>query len=317
MVLGTVLVVLAVVGCAYWNPLWFATQQIRWTLRRAGVESRFVQVEGRRIHYFEAPARGGGPGRPLVLVHGLGGRGEDWSPMLAELAGRGFHVYAPDLLGYGRSERPDVSYSMAMEAGVVEGFMTAVGVPRADVAGWSMGGWVAMLLTLDYPERVDRLVVMDSAGVRFPATYDATLFTPTDVAGVHRLLGMLTPRTLPIPDFLARALVRSLAKSKWVIDRSLASMTGGADQLDGRLGSVRQPMLIVWGAQDALIPISAGEQIHRAVPQSRMAVMEGCGHLAPTECSKGVLGAMAEFLLAEPATTGGATIDRSPRGAGR
>ena len=91
----------------------------------------------------------------------------------AGLAAQGFHVYVPDLLGYGRSPKPDVDYSISLEEKTVVEFMQAVHVPRADVGGWSMGGWIAMKLALDHPEMVDRLVVYDSAGVYFPATLAA------------------------------------------------------------------------------------------------------------------------------------------------
>jgi len=113
-------VLLVVVGLAggitfYLEPIWVNDQVIRLHLRGQNVQSEYVDVDGYKIHYFEAvpPARlrvlGDGP--PLVLVHGLGSRGEDWSGMIPTLAAHGFHVYVPDLLGYGRSSKPDVDYS--------------------------------------------------------------------------------------------------------------------------------------------------------------------------------------------------------------
>ena len=103
--------------------------------------------------------------------------------MIPALAAKGFHVYVPDLLGYGRSPKPDVDYSISLEEQTVAQFMQAVHVARADVGGWSMGGWVAMKLALDHPEMVDRLVVYDSAGVYFPATFEPELFTPDGCCG--------------------------------------------------------------------------------------------------------------------------------------
>lgn len=75
----------------------------------------------------------------------------------------------------------------------------------------------------------------------------------------------------------------------------MTSMTNGRDLLDFRVHGIRQPMLILWGAQDELIPIKSGETIHKAVPQLHLAVVEGCGHLAPSECSRAVLKATVEF----------------------
>ena len=151
----------------YWNPLWVNDEMIRYRLWRAGVRSEYVDAGGYRIHTFEAAPPDGSAGIPLVLVHGLGSRGEDWEPMIPRLAAAGFHVYAPDLLGYGRSAKPDVVESVAVEEVMVVGFLDAVGVTRADFDGWSMGGWIAAKIALEHPEMVDRLVVDDSAGLTF------------------------------------------------------------------------------------------------------------------------------------------------------
>jgi pimeloyl-ACP methyl ester carboxylesterase len=257
---------------------------------------------GYRLHYFEA---GPANGRPLLLVHGLGARGEDWGAMIPALGAQGFHVYVPDLLGYGRSARPDVSYSISMEETVVEQFMQAVHVTRADVGGWSMGGWISMKLALDHPEMVNRLMVYDSAGTYFSASFGPELFTPSDVAGVRRLIAILTPHPRPLPDFVARAVLRKLQRNAWIVSRSTSAMISGRDLLDFKLHNIQQPMLIVWGAQDELIPLATGEMIHNSVTHSVLDVMDGCGHLAPAECSKPVIEGTLEFLKAEPPMQGG------------
>jgi pimeloyl-ACP methyl ester carboxylesterase len=300
------LVLLAVAAglVLYRCPLWVADQQTRFHLWRAGVKSDYIEVGGYRLHYFEAsPADGGGT--PLVLVHGLGARGEDWAAMMPALAAKGFHVYVPDLLGYGRSPKPDVDYSISLEEQTVAQFMQTMHVPRADVGGWSMGGWIAMKLALDHPEMVDRLVIYDSAGTYFPATFGPELFTPTDVAGVKKLMAILSPKPRPMPNFAAEAVVRKLQGNAWVVNRSTASMIRGRDLLDFRLYKISQPMLIVWGAQDELIPLSVGEAIHSGVSQSVLDIIAGCGHLAPAECARPVIEGTVEFLRAEPPMRGG------------
>jgi len=302
-VVAFLLLVVVVGGVIFYRyPLWVTDQHTRFHLWRRGVKSEYVEAGGYRLHYFEAGPR---DGTPLVLVHGLGARGEDWGAMIPALAAQGFHVYVPDLLGYGRSPKPDVSYSISLEEETVTQFMQAVHVPRADVGGWSMGGWVAMKLALDHPEMVDRLMVYDSAGVYFPATFAPDLFTPHDVAGVKELIAMLTPNPRNIPDFVAEAMVRKLQRNAWVVNRSTASMVAGRDLLDFRLHDISQPMLIVWGAKDVLIPLASGETIHRSVPQSVLDVIGGCGHLAPAECAKPVLEGTVEFLRSQPPMRGG------------
>jgi pimeloyl-ACP methyl ester carboxylesterase len=286
----------------YCFPLQMAEQMVRFHLWREGVRSEYVEAGAYRMHYFDA---GEASGTPLLLIHGLGARGEDWAPMIPAMAAKGFHVYAPDLLGYGRSAHPDVSYSISMEEAAVVQFMHAVHVKRADVGGWSMGGWVSLKLALDHPEMVDRLVVYDSAGIYFPATFGPELFTPNDVAGVRRLTAMLTPNPRKMPEFVAKAALRKLQANAWVIRRSMSAMTNGHDLLDFRLNNMQVPTLIVWGAQDALIPLSVGTMMHQDVPHSVLNVMEGCGHLAPALCSKPVVRSTVDFLRTQPPMQGG------------
>jgi pimeloyl-ACP methyl ester carboxylesterase len=116
---------------------------------------------------------------------------------------------------------------------------------------------------------------------------------------------MLTPNPRNVPDFAAEAMVRKLQRNAWVVNRSTASMVAGRDLLDFRLHNISQPMLIVWGAKDELIPLASGETIHRSVPQSVLDVIEGCGHLAPAECAKPVIEGTVEFLRAQPPMRGG------------
>ena len=285
----------------YRDPLAYFDDLVRFNMWKQHVQSRYVQVDGYKLHYLEARPPHGQAGVPLVLIHGLGGKSEDWSPMIPRLAAAGFHVYAPDLLGYGRSPHPDVDYSIALQVKIVTDFMAAENLAHADVGGWSMGGWVALKLAADQPALVDRLVALDAAGIYFPANFDASLFTPGDAAGVYRLLNRLTPTPMPLKPFIERAVVRRLNKNAWILDRSVDSMIGGRDLLDFKIQRITKPVLFVWGKQDALIPLAVGETMHRAVPGSSLLVVDDCGHLAPAECSTPIVKATARFLQADPA----------------
>ena len=292
------LLLVVILGVTFYaNPIGVADERVRFNLWRMDVHSHYILVDGYRIHYFEA---GPANGAPLVLIHGLGSRGEDWAPLLPPLAANGFHLYVPDLLGYGRSPTPDVDYSITSQSKLVADFMRAVGVPKADIGGWSMGGWVAAKLTLDHPDLVDRLILYDSAGIYFPATFDASLFTPIDRAGLTHLTEMLQPFSQPLPGFIAQAAIEKLQRGAWVITRSVNAMTSGRDLLDFRLSSIRKPTLLVWGSKDVLIPPSVGESMHHLIAGSSMTLIEGCGHLAPAQCVAPVLATTLQFLKAKP-----------------
>ena len=96
-----------------------------------------------------------------------------------------------------------------------------------------------------------------------------------------------------------------------MIDRSMTSMLTHKDALDQRLGGLKAPLLIVWGSNDGLIPLSVGQQMHALDAESELDVVEGCGHLAPATCSARVAKATVDFLKAEPAPAGGLrTLDK-------
>jgi len=282
-------------GVCYWRPWWVINGSIRAWLRWTGFRSRFVRLDSCRVHYYV-----GGRGKPLVLVHGLGALAESWAQVMIALARRGYQVYAIDLPGFGRSDRPDVDYSIAFQAETLRQFFDAQNLLNADLGGWSMGGWVALKFTLRHPERVRRIFVVDSAGLTFKPPFDLALFQPATIDQAQQLLGLLTPQAARIPRFVARDLVRQMRPTRWVVQRALNSMLAGSDLLDGKLSAIRIPALIVWGKQDAVIPLSCGEEMHRQMPQSLFAIIDGCGHMIPAECCGRLVMETLHFLEAEP-----------------
>jgi pimeloyl-ACP methyl ester carboxylesterase len=266
-----------------------------------GIHSEYMDIpfagSGRvRVHYFE-----GGSGDPVVLVHGLGGRAEDWANLMPLLVRDHHRIYALDLPGYGRSAWPrNASYSIAEESRAVEAFMDQLRLAHTDLAGWSMGGWIAMQVALDQPQRIRRLIIFDSAGITFNLNWNTALFEPDTPLKLHDLDDLLWPTPAPpVPGFIQHAIFRYVAQHGWVVRRNMESMLTGKALLDNRLGALKMPMLIVWGQQDHLIPVSVGEQIHRDVPQSEMEVFVGCGHLAAEQCA-GRLAPVVNGFIDEP-----------------
>jgi pimeloyl-ACP methyl ester carboxylesterase len=282
---------------AWRNPLWLVDREIDARLRLNGVHSEFVTVHGYKMHYLV-----GGTGRPLVLVHGLGSKAADWANLIPSLIAGGHRVYALDLLGYGRSAQPqDAGYSISDQAAMVEGFLDSQHLQQVDLAGWSMGGWIAMRLALQQPGRVRRLVLLDSAGLRFKLSFDPALFQPASPRDLAALEELLVPHPQPLPGFLAVAMLRRGNRIGWVIQRSLQSMMSGSDLVDGQLGSLTMPVLIGWGDQDRLIPLSVGYKLHALIPQSVLDIYGDCGHLAPGQCVGQVGPSVVDFLNAQPA----------------
>ncbi len=259
-----------------------------------GVESRTLTVDGYRVHYTVVGPR---DGPVVVLVHGLGGRAEDWRNLAPSLAKAGYHVYMPDLPGYGRSERPaGFSYSVRDEAAVVVSFMDALRLKQVDLGGWSMGGWIVQIVANEHPERVRRLILFDSAGLYEKPRWDTRLFTPQTPAELDQLDALLMPHPPRIPGFIARDILRVSRQYAWVIHRAMDSMLTGRDATDSFLPQLKMPVLIEWGAEDHITPLSQGEKMHQMIPQSKLEIITGCGHLAPVQCAAQAGPAMVAFV---------------------
>jgi len=142
---------------------------------------KYVDVSGYRLHYTEA-----GSGPPIILLHGLGADLRTWRLVTPVLARR-FHVYALDQLGFGQSEKPQISYRVGTLVDSLNGFLAAVRIDKASVVGNSLGGWVAAMFAATHPERLDKLVLVDAAG------YGAT---PSEM--IRDYLSQMIPRPWPL-----------------------------------------------------------------------------------------------------------------------
>lgn len=292
--LGLLLFIAVSGSVLYSHPTWVFGKIEELRLRIEGVESYQVLIDGHRIHYY---VRGPVDGEPVVLIHGLGGRSEDFANLAPHLVKAGYRVYTPDLLGFGQSEEPhNATYSIQDQADVVVGFFDAVGLRQVDLAGWSMGGWIAQKIAVDHPERVNRLILMDSAGLKMSPEWDARLFTPTTPDELDHLGAMLTPHPPAVPRFVALDMLRISANYAWVTKRALASMMTAKDVMDDDLPSLKMPVLILWGELDRITPVREGWVMHSLIPHSQLIVASGCGHSAPSSCTDRFGPEMINFL---------------------
>ncbi|PYQ27111.1 MAG: alpha/beta hydrolase [Acidobacteria bacterium] len=282
----------ALLALIYFRPLtlFFAARRVYLAL--IGMKSEFVQVGSHRIHYWV-----GGEGPPLVLVHGVAMRAEDWAPLLRTLA-KTHRVYAPDLLGYGDSDQPRGSdYSVATQSDIVRGFIDAMHLQQPDVAGISMGGWIAMKFASEHPERVKRLVLLSSAGLAYESTLTESSFSATTIAEQRASFALQSDLAPRLPDFILRDVIRHSKTKAWIVRASMRSMLTRADlPLDGKLQRVHMPVLIVAGTKDRIVPFDVAKRLHRELPQSQLVPLTGCGHLGAFECRRETIRAVTAFL---------------------
>ena len=258
--------------------------------------SHFVHIDGANVHYQEFGDRT----KPtLILIHGYTASVYVWHSSAPLLAESGLHVIAIDLLGFGYSEKPAwFDYSITSQARVIARFMNRLGIGRATLVGSSYGGAVAATLALDYPERVEKLVLVDAV------INDGVKNHPIlKLASVPGLGEMVTPFLVDSRRFLRRRMHGTLAKANHhLIDedrvnsvmrplkaadahRSLlaTSRNWHADRIERDAHLINQPTLILWGEEDTVIPAADGHTLHDSILNSRMVVLKDCGHVPPEE----------------------------------
>lgn len=279
--------------------------------RWARIEPRTVLIDGDRVAY-----RAAGKGPLLLLVHGMAGSSETWRHVMPALADR-FTVLAPDLLGQGQSDKPRGDYSLGAHANTLRDLMDTLGHERATVVGQSLGGGLALQFAYQFPERCERLVLVDSGGLGQEVTFYLRLLT---VPGFESIFPVFcTPRLRNagsrVASWLGRAGVRS-TPARQEIWRSYASLADAANRraffrslhevIDfggqavsalSRLWRAAQlPTLIVWGDRDPFIPVSHAVAAHEAIPGSRLEIFEGVGHYPHCEAPERFVEVLVDFI---------------------
>jgi pimeloyl-ACP methyl ester carboxylesterase len=279
-------------------------------LRPTDVETRTAQVHGRAVSYAE-----GGAGQLLLLIHGMAGTAENWQSVIEPLSLRN-KVIAPDFPGHGLSAPGGGDYSLGSLASGLRDLMLTLGHERATLVGHSLGGGVALQFTYQFPEMVERLVLVSSGGLgpdvspvlRAAALPGADLFIAA-TAGVGRQAGSVVGRGLSILGLRPSADVAEVARGYASLSdperrkaflATLRSVVGTEGQrvaaLDRLYLAEALPLQIVWGDGDPIIPVAHAEEAHRELPNSRLEIFAGVGHVPQLECPGAFIATLERFL---------------------
>jgi pimeloyl-ACP methyl ester carboxylesterase len=280
---------------------------------------RWVTVGGRRMNVVEL-----GSGPPVVFIHGLSGSWQNWLEQLPVFA-RDHRVIAFDLPGFGASEMPTEPITIAGYGRCVDALLDELGVGSAAVVGNSMGGFIGAELAIQFPARVERLVLVSAAGLTIEhqrnehvltvlrtldkrlAAYIGWVASRSDTfarrpRARQLLFGIIARRPDRLPGPLVAEQIRGSGKPGFV--PALDALTNYP--IRDRLGEIACPTLIVWGTQDKLVPVRDADDFERLIPNARKVVWPDTGHVAMLERPEAFNRLLAAFLAEEPGERVGA-----------
>jgi len=278
------------------------------------------------IHGHDMAFRQMGNGPVILLIHGLAGSSRTWDAVVPLLA-RDYTVFAPDLFGHGKSDKPAGDYSLGAHASSLRDLLSSLGIDQATVVGQSFGGGVAMQLSYQYPEICDRLVLVSSGGLGREVSWLLRLLA---APGMEYAMPVLFPRFVrdggnSVIQFLHRAGFRNervvegwrayasltQADNQMAFVRTLRSVVDVGGQsvsaMDRLYLAARIPTMIIWGDRDTVIPVSHAYTAHDVLPASRLEILEGAGHFPHVEEPLRFVELISDFMnTTEP---GGITAD--------
>ncbi len=301
----------AAVGAFVAAKLLLRPGDVEWEKHREAVFhsdfSRFIEVDGVRMHYQEV---GEADAPPMILIHGFAASNLVWSKVFLELAELGYRVIAPDLPGYGYSDKPrHLDYTIASQAQMVFSFLRRLGIDRPVLVGSSYGAAIAATIALDHAAMVEKLVLVGAVTNNKPTRYLLMRLFSSPLIG-----DILSPLVVGSRRLLRLRMKRVYDRHSWVLDerrvdaRHLPLRTRGAhraiirtvrhwdaERVSREAHLLMQPTLLLWGDTDREVPLRDGERLHEEIQHSRLLVFRDCGHLPQEEYPQAFTKVVSEF----------------------
>jgi len=270
-----------------------------------------TEIEGVRIHYLRA----GETGSALVLLHGgsADSASLSWRPTM-DLFSRSYRVFAPDLPGYGSSGKPEQNYTVEYYTRFLSRFVQHVGLKRFSLVGLSMGGHISLGFTLQFPSLVQRLVLVNSAGLGTQWHWQVLAKLMVKMPRLHnRVRKMGNRETIKLSlgkivhnrDMITEEVIDEIVENAAAHGAGRAwrsylenemNWSGFQNDLPARLAEITQPTLIIHGSKDRLIPVKWARNAHQLISDSSLCILEQCGHWPQREKPARFHEAVLEFL---------------------
>jgi pimeloyl-ACP methyl ester carboxylesterase len=245
---------------------------------KVGPVSRSYEFDGHKVAYF---VHGQGPS--VVIVHGIGGRKEDFLPVIEALAPN-FTLYAIDMVGFGESSKNSPTITIGLQVMAVQALLMQHGITKAHLIGNSLGAWVVAAFAAAHPGMVDRLVLIDAAGLKVTLSGPPPVnFAPDTVEDMHKLLvTVLDAPFAQTMEFAAQALAGFKAGGEAAtLGKLFASFGAAGNQdrpLDEILPELTSPTLVAWGANDRLFPPALADVVAAGIKDTRKVLIPNASH---------------------------------------
>ena len=239
------------------------------------IHSKQIKVGKLDIHYFT-----GGQGEPLVVIHGGGGGAGEWLQSVAELSEH-YRIYVPDLPGFGRSQMPDGNYGILEFVNFLEDFTHGLGLKRFHLVGHSVGGGIALHYAVKFPHKIAKLVLVNSMSLGKEIALWVSVLSSCVFC---RSLAVAAAAVLDAVKWLVNLVYAPLKfmnpfpRAKINLGAGMAMLQEQAEVLVNQFSQLMIPTLLVWGANDSIVPVSNAYNAARLIPDCQLHVFEGCGH---------------------------------------
>lgn len=270
--------------------------------------SHLTEVEGARVHYQEF---GDAQNPTLLLIHGFTASTYVWKTVAPVLAEKNFHVVAVDLLGFGYSEKPkSFDYSIDSQARMVVNLMNQLNVEKATFVGSSYGGAVSSVVALDFPERVEKLVLVGAvcndeaknhlllklASIRGVGEFISPFLVDSKRFLRHRMRHTISPAN---HHLITKERLEAVGRPLRAKDAHHSILNTArkwdANRIERDAHLIDKPTLLVWGEEDTVVPLRNGEKLYDAIENSRLVVLKNCGHVPPEENPECFVDIVLEF----------------------
>ncbi|MCB9643177.1 MAG: alpha/beta hydrolase [Myxococcales bacterium] len=281
------------------------------SLRSEGIQSHTISLTSGKMRYFS-----GGNGFPIVFIHGFGGNAsQTWRTQMVHFS-KSYRVFAPDIYWFGESQpnNKQVVGTPADQADAIAELLDRHGIAKAHVVGVSFGGYISLAFAIRHPQKVERLVAVDSAGIE-PTTAErekmmkafayakgslADLLIPKSTQDLEKFLSKVFYKPHPIPGFALEPTLKQIFwKNKEQREQIALFLTGNfikAEQLKG----IQKPTAVFWGQHDPLLLPSMGQRLAQSIPKAQFRIFKESGHMPMLEENKLFNAALSNFLQSPP-----------------